>query len=98
MQIPKQISVGRKTYVITRPHTIQDPASYGRTYYDENRIEIARFDNQGNTFEQEEIDDTFWHELTHCILYDMGNQLHRDERFVTAFSRRLSEAILSAKL
>jgi len=98
MQIPKQISVGRKTYVITRPHTIQDPASYGRTYYDENRIEIARFDNQGNTFEQEEIDDTFWHELTHCILYDMGHPLCDSERFVTAFANRLSQAVNSAKL
>ena len=98
MQIPKQISVGRKTYVITRPHTIQDPASYGRTYYDENRIEIARFDNQGNTFEQEEIDDTFWHELTHTILYDMGHDLCANERFVTAFANRLSDAVNSAKL
>jgi hypothetical protein len=98
MQIPKTITVGRKTYVITRPHTIQDPASYGRTYYDENRIEIARFDNQGNTFEQEEIDDTFWHELTHCILYDMGNDLCDNERFVIAFANRLSSAINSAKL
>ncbi len=98
MKIPRQISVGRKTYVITRPHTIQDPASYGRTYYDENRIEIARFDNQGNTFEQEEIDDTFWHELTHCILYDMGNSLCDNERFVTAFANRLSQAVNSAKL
>jgi len=98
MQIPRQISVGRKTYAITRPQTIQDPASYGRTYYGENRIEIARFDNQGNTFEQEEIDDTFWHELTHCILYDMGNSLCDNERFVTAFANRLSQAVNSAKL
>jgi predicted SprT family Zn-dependent metalloprotease len=70
----------------------------GRTYFDENRIEIAKFDNQGNTFEQEEIDDTFWHELTHCILYDMGNSLCDNERFVTAFANRLSQAVNSAKL
>jgi len=98
MQIPRRISVGRKTYEITRPQTIQDPAAMGRTYFDENRIEIAKFDNQGNTFEQEEIDDTFWHELTHAILYDMGHDLCDNERFVIAFANRLSSAVNSAKL
>ena len=98
MKIPKEITVGRKTYKITRPHTIQDPASHGRTYYEEDRIEIARFDNQGNMFEPEEIDDTFWHELTHCILHDMGHDLCDNERFVTAFANRLSSAVNSAKL
>ena len=98
MQIPKQITVGRKTYMITRPHTIQDPASYGRTYYDEKRIEIAQFDSRGNTFAQEEIDDTFWHELTHAILHEMGHDLCDNERFVTAFANRLSSAVNSAKL
>jgi predicted SprT family Zn-dependent metalloprotease len=98
MQIPRRISVGKKTYEITRPQTVQDPAAHGRTYFDENRIEIARFDNQGNTFEQEEIDDTFWHELTHCILHDMGHDLCDNERFVTAFANRLSTAVNSAKL
>ena len=97
MQIPRQISVGRKTYAVTRPQTIQDPASYGRTYYDENRIEIARFDNQGIAFEQEEVSDTFWHELTHAILYDMGSTLYKNEKFVTRFANRLSKAINTAR-
>jgi len=98
MLIPRRISVGKKTYEITRPQTIQDPAAMGRTYFDENRIEIAKFDNHGNTFEQEEIDDTFWHELTHAILYDMGHDLCANERFVTAFANRLCDAVNSAKL
>jgi hypothetical protein len=98
MQIPRRISVGKKTYEITRPQTVQDPAAYGRTYFDENRIEIARFDNNGNAFEQGEIEDTFWHELTHTILYDMGHDLCANERFVTAFANRLSDAVNSAKL
>jgi len=98
MLIPKEITVGKRTYTVTRPQTIQDPAAMGRTYFDENRIEIAKFDNHGNTFEQEEIDDTFWHELTHAILYDMGHDLSSNERFVTAFANRLSDAVNSAKL
>jgi hypothetical protein len=98
MKIPREITVGRKVYTIERPQTIQDPASFGRTYYEENCIEIARFDNHGNAFETEEVDDTFWHELTHCILYDMGHDLCDNERFVKAFANRLSNAVNSAKL
>ena len=98
MQIPKEITVGKKTYKIAHPHTIQDPAAYGRTYFDDNLIELAKFDNRGNAFEQGDIEDTFWHELTHAILYDMGHDLCANERFVTAFANRLSDAVNSAKL
>jgi predicted SprT family Zn-dependent metalloprotease len=98
MKIPKQITVGKHTYTINRPQTVQDPASYGRTYFDEKRIDIAVFDNHGNAFEPAEVDDTFWHELTHVILYDMGHDLWDNERFVTAFANRLCDAVNSAKL
>ena len=98
MKIPKEITVGKKTYKITRPQTIQDPSAYGRTYFHENRIELALYDNHGNTYEPEEVDDTFWHELTHCILFDMGHDLCENERFVTAFANRLTDAVNSAKL
>jgi hypothetical protein len=42
--------------------------------------------------------ETFWHELTHCILHDMGHKLWRDEQFVTEFSKRLNQAVHTAKL
>jgi len=41
--------------------------------------------------------DTFWHELTHAILYEMGHPLRKDEDFVTKFSGLLNTAILSAE-
>jgi predicted heme/steroid binding protein len=44
------------------------------------------------------VDDTFWHELTHAILYDMGHDLSSNERFVSAFANRLCDAVNSAKL
>lgn len=98
MLIPKEITVGKRTYTVTRPHTIQDPSSMGRVDYDNKTIELALYDNKGNTFEQAEVDDTFWHELTHAILYDMGHDLSSNERFVSAFANRLSDAVNSAKL
>jgi len=33
MLIPKEITVGKRTYTVTRPHTIQDPSSMGRVDY-----------------------------------------------------------------
>ena len=98
MQIPRRISVGKKTYEITRPQTIQDPPSYGRISFTANRIQIAQGDSRGNKFEQADVDNTFWHELTHAILHDMGHDLCDNERFVTAFANRLSDAVNSAKL
>jgi Zn-dependent peptidase ImmA (M78 family) len=40
---------------------------------------------------------TFWHELTHAILHDMGHGLATNERFVEQFSERLHKAIESAE-
>lgn len=98
MQIPKQITVGKKTYAVERPKTIQDPPSYGRISFTANRIQIAQGDSRGNKFEQADVDNTFWHELTHAILHDMGHDLCDNERFVNAFANRLSDAVNSAKL
>jgi hypothetical protein len=48
-------------------------------------------------FTSNEINESFWHELVHAILYDMDeHKLNRNEAFVTAFAKRLSEAVDSA--
>jgi hypothetical protein len=44
------------------------------------------------------MQDTFWHELVHAILNDMGEHtLNKDEKFVTGFANRLTKAIKSAR-
>ena len=48
-------------------------------------------------YRQEEIANTFWHELTHAILHDMKHKLETDEKFVTAFADRLTQAVNSAR-
>jgi hypothetical protein len=40
---------------------------------------------------------TFFHELTHAVLYEMQHPLARDEKFVTEFARLLSGAVETAK-
>lgn len=46
----------------------------------------------------EQISETFWHEVTHAILHDMEHPLWKDEKFVTAFSKRLNQVINTARL
>jgi hypothetical protein len=98
MKIPREITVGKKTYTVRFVKWLHGPPSIGRVYYDQNVIQIATQDCRGTPLGSEEIDDTFWHELTHCILHDMGHDLCDNERFVTAFANRLSTAVNSAKL
>jgi hypothetical protein len=98
VKIPKQFTVGPTTYNVEWRHTIQNPSAMGRTYYRKKLVEMAQYDEFGNSFEQEEIDDTFWHELTHIILQDMGHDLTDNENFVTAFANRLTQAVNSSKL
>jgi predicted SprT family Zn-dependent metalloprotease len=71
----------------------------GATYFKSARIEIGkRSKTTGVAYRSEEINETFWHELTHAILNDMGSSLDRDEEFVIAFSKRLAQAVSTAKL
>ena len=94
MPIPTKIKVGSKWYKIERTEVI--PGCKGDVTYDDKTIRIAcRSANYAYTAD-EQIN-TFWHELTHAILHDMGSKLEADELFVNAFSNRLHEAVKSAK-
>ncbi len=41
--------------------------------------------------------DTFWHELTHAILFEMKHPYYRNEMFVARFASHLTQAIESAE-
>lgn len=96
--IPIRIRVGTQVYSVDVVESMRRKATMGRTYYDLGRIEISTHSNiTGRKFTQAEIDDTFWHEVTHAILYDMDHRLYNDEKFVTEFAGRLAKAIKSAQ-
>jgi hypothetical protein len=44
-----------------------------------------------------EVRDTFWHEVTHGILYEMGHVLAHNEGFVSEFASMLTRAIETAR-
>jgi hypothetical protein len=76
-----------------------DRAVIGNVHYDDRRIQLGRTSNTtGRKFKPDEIADTFWHEMVHTILRDMGeHRLNSNEAFVTKFANRLTEAINTAK-
>lgn len=96
--IPIRVRVGTKLYSVDVVESMRRKHTMGRTYYDMERIEIAKRSNAtGRAYTVDEMDDTFWHELTHAILHDMGHRLYNDEKFVTEFAGRLAKAIKSAQ-
>ena len=98
MDLPKKMKVGERWYSVEIVETMQRKAQMGYVYYGTGEIQVAKKCNVTNKkFTNDEISDTFWHELTHAILYDMGHRLHKDEQFVTRFANRLSKAINTAK-
>jgi hypothetical protein len=83
MQIPQSVKIGKRKYHITK--TALRGATRGRVYPQSAFIELGSDDPY-----------VFWHEVTHAILHDMGEDW-RDEKFVIAFSKRLNQAIQTAK-
>jgi len=99
MLIPKTFDLGDRTYTVRMLPTMNKRGVMGATYFQAARIEIGKKSKTtGVAYRREEINETFWHELTHAILNDMGSGLDRDEDFVTAFSSRLAQAVSTAKL
>lgn len=95
MQIPKKLKVGRTRYAVEQLRTLPR-GMLGQTDYDTRTIKIATH-SAGKRVAKNEVSDTFWHELTHAILKDMGVPEYSNERFVRRFASRLNNAINSAR-
>ena len=99
MKLPTKIRVGRRWYSVEVVEAMLDKAVIGCVNYDRKRIQLGRTSNTtGKEFKPEQIADTFWHEVVHTILRDMGeHRLNSNEAFVTKFANRLTEAINTAR-
>jgi hypothetical protein len=99
MLIPTSFKLDRRPYGVHLVRHTAPKGTMGKVFHEARRIEIAT--HSGRTqreFTHAELADTFWHEVTHAILYDMSHSLWRNEKFVTTFSQRLTEVVLTAKL
>lgn len=98
MITPTHITVGNHKYTVHMLKYMPKKGIMGTVRYDLGTIHLASHSNTTNTpYSKARRQETFWHELTHAILHDMGHKLYTNERFVTDFSSRLSKAISSAK-
>jgi hypothetical protein len=96
--IPKLLRIGEKKYSVEVVEAMLEKSWQGSIAYGPQRIKIARTSNvSGRPFANHEMQATFWHEITHAILYDMDNSLYKNEKFVTEFSTRLAQAIKTAR-
>lgn len=93
MIIPKSFKLGKQTWTVT-PRAGGADYLYGRVYPGYRAVQVCVHHNRSTVQRSE----TFWHEVTHAILYDMGDPRWNDEKFVTAFSKRLNQVINTAKL
>lgn len=99
MKIPRQVTIGKTKIKIDQPVSLMVRGTPCHGCFDraDNSIDVAKQDVRGNKYGKDERSETFWHEITHAILHDMKNQLSYNEKFVTAFSQRLDQAIKTAK-
>jgi len=100
VKIPKQVTIGRTPHLVCTKKSIVVGKYICHGSFDEetHTIEIAEMNPlREYKYSADERANTFWHELTHAILHDMGNDLTHNEKFVTAFADRLDQAIKTAK-
>ena len=90
-KLPRKIKVGDKWYSVEIAEAMRRQAYIGEIDYNDQNIRIV-------ASRYPLMQETFWHELTHAILESMGeHKLNNDEAFVEEFSKRLYQAIRSAK-
>jgi hypothetical protein len=100
MKIPKEVVIGNTRHQICSKRMVVVGKAICHGSFDEgtHTISIAQGNPiRGYKYATDERANTFWHELTHAILYDMGSTLTHNEKFVSAFSDRLHQAITTAK-
>lgn len=99
MQLPKSLKVGEHRYKVVSVDQAPRKGAMGEVDVKTKTITLGqRSWLSGKAFKTEQMDDTFWHELTHAILYEMNkHRLWRDEHFVSQFATLLTKAINSAK-
>jgi|ERR1035437_4082623 hypothetical protein len=96
MLIPKSFRIRGVKHTVHIARTLK-PKAYGRTNPAVGTIELAThygYVQRGPIAMAE----TFWHEVVHCILFDMGDPRWKDETFVVSFSRRLADVVQTAEL
>ena len=87
--LPKYVVIGKRRYVVRRDPTLTATA-LARIHV--GRAKLIQITTKPGV-SRDEIEEAFWHEITHGVLRDMRHERWADERFVPAFAKRLSSVI-----
>ncbi len=96
--IPRKMRIGNRQYSVEIVEAMLEKKRMGHVHYPTQTIKLGLRSNVTHKkFAPEQVQETFWHEVTHAILHAMERHtLNRDEKFVTEFAHRLTKAINSA--
>jgi len=95
---PRRMTIGRKKYDIKVERHSPTRGTMGEVTYSHQLITIGTHSTlTGHSYKAEAVHDTFWHELTHAILYEMGHPYYKNEKFVSKFATHLTKAIETAE-
>lgn len=98
MKIPKKITLLNSTYTVEIKHDLlDDQGAIGLLNPLKGKI-LIQPNSRNSPIIQNEIEQTFLHELVHAILYKMEKlELYKDEAFVNQFASLLHQAYLTQK-
>lgn len=81
--LPKKFTLGAVTWDVVEMAPLHNV--YGSTHVDQSKVVVL------STLPQPVKEQTFYHELVHCILFAMGKQMPHDEEFVDGFATFLHQ-------
>lgn len=87
-----ELRIGKTTYDVTWPYALSPTYVRGRINFTRATIEIAQ--RTGTPLRKRSnkgLQHTFWHEVVHGILQDMGSRKYRDEYFVDELAKRIGQ-------
>lgn len=96
--VPKSFEIfGQTITVVFVDNLARERDVDGEAHHRLNEIRIQKNTN-GNFRTDEQIDETFWHEVTHVILEKLQyHKLNNDEQFVGRFGSALQQVIKTSK-
>jgi predicted SprT family Zn-dependent metalloprotease len=93
MKIPKEFELIDDKIKIKLDKLLIDKKNHiGFANYQENKIEL-----DDSVYWKHFQEQSFLHELVHWILYKMGSDLEKDEKFVSLFASLLNQAFKTMK-
>lgn len=96
--IPTSIRIGKTHYRVEFPDHMPNPIVTGNIAFGSRTIKVAsRTGKPLRKRTSKAMTTTFWHEVVHGILYDMGSRKNSDEVFVDGIAKRIVQVIHSAK-